>query len=82
MRGHCLVHACMFLKFARKLAYKHYARLSGNNALNAQGSDCGPKIGKNAINSSTKSLVSVKIAILTPTIIPPPLASVWLIFDL
>ena len=34
------------------------------------------------INSSTKYLISVKIAILTPNIIPLPLVNVWLIFDL
>ena len=32
----------------------------------------GPKIDKKVINSSTKCLISVKIAILTPHIIPPP----------
>ena len=37
---------------------------------------------KKVINSSTKCLISVKIAILTPHIIPPPLVNVWLIFDL
>ena len=42
----------------------------------------GPKIDKKVINSSTKCLISVKIAILTPHIIPPPLVNVWLIFDL
>ena len=34
------------------------------------------------IISSTKYLISVKIAILTPHIIPPPFVNVWLIFDL
>ena len=34
------------------------------------------------INSSTKCLISVKIAVLTPHIIPPPLVNAWLIFDL
>ena len=33
----------------------------------------GPKIDKKVINSYTKYLISVKIAILTPHIIPPPL---------
>ena len=45
----------------------------------------GPKIDKSkkkVINSSTKCLISVKIAILTPNIIPPPLVNSWLIFDL
>ena len=42
----------------------------------------GPKIDKKVINSSTKCLISVKIAILTPHIIPPPLVNIWLIFDL
>ena len=42
----------------------------------------GPKKDKKVINSSTKCLISVKIAILTPHIIPPPLVNVWLIFDL
>ena len=42
----------------------------------------GPKIDKTVINSSTKCLISVKIAILTPHIIPPPLVNIWLIFDL
>ena len=32
----------------------------------------GPKIDKKVINSSTKCLISVKIVILTPHIIPPP----------
>ena len=32
-----------------------------------------PKIDKKVINSDTKCLISVKIAILTPHIIPPPL---------
>ena len=41
----------------------------------------GPKIDKKVINS-TKCLISVKIAIRTPHIIPPPLVNVWLIFDL
>ena len=40
------------------------------------------KIDKKVINSSTKCLISVKIAILTPHIITPPLVNVWLIFDL
>ena len=34
------------------------------------------------INSFTKCLISVKIAILTPHIIPLLLVNVWLIFDL
>ena len=42
----------------------------------------GPEKGKKVINSSNKCLISVKIAILTPHIIPPPLVNVWLIFDL
>ena len=42
----------------------------------------GPKKDKKVINSSTKCLISVKIAILTPHIIPPPLVNAWLIFDL
>ena len=42
----------------------------------------GPKIDIKVINSSTKCLISVKIAILTPHIIPPPLVNIWLIFDL
>ena len=42
----------------------------------------GPKKDKKVINSSTKCLISVKIAIMTPHIIPLPLVSVWLIFDL
>ena len=42
----------------------------------------GPKKDKNVINSSTKCLISVKIVILTPHIIPLPLVNVWLIFDL
>ena len=42
----------------------------------------GPRIDKKVINSSSKCLISVKIAILTPHIIPPPLVNVWLIFDL
>ena len=42
----------------------------------------GPKIDKKVINSSTKCLISVKIAILTPHIIPPPLVNIWLIFNL
>ena len=43
----------------------------------------GPKKkNKKVINSFTKCLISVKIAILTPHIIPPPLGNVWLIFDL
>ena len=41
-----------------------------------------PKIDKKMINSSTKCLISLKIAILTPHIIPRPLVNVWLIFDL
>ena len=43
-----------------------------------------PKIDKKVINSSNsnKCLISVKIAILTPHIIPPPLVNIWLIFDL
>ena len=41
-----------------------------------------PKIDKQVINSSTKCLISVKIAILTPHIITLPLVNVWLIFDL
>ena len=40
------------------------------------------KIDKKVINSSTKCLISVKIAILTPHILTPPLVNVWLIFDL
>ena len=40
----------------------------------------GPKKYKKVINSSTKCLISVKIAIMTPHIIP--LVNVWLIFDL
>ena len=42
----------------------------------------GPKKYKKVINSSTKCLISVKIAIMTPRIIPLPLVNVWLIFDL
>ena len=42
----------------------------------------GPKIDKKVINFSTKCLISVKIAILTAHIIPPPLVNIWLIFDL
>ena len=42
----------------------------------------GPKKDKKVINSSTKCLISVKIAIMTPHIIPLPLVNVWLIFDL
>ena len=42
----------------------------------------GPKIDKKVISSPTKCLISVKIAILTPYIIPPPLVNIWLIFDL
>ena len=42
----------------------------------------GPKKYKKVINSSTKCLISVKIAIMTPHIIPLPLVNVWLIFDL
>ena len=42
----------------------------------------GPKKYKKVINSSTKCLISVKIAIMTPYIIPLPLVNVWLIFDL
>ena len=42
----------------------------------------GPKVDKKVINSSTKRLISVKITIFTPHIIPPPLVNVWLIFDL
>ena len=41
-----------------------------------------PDPDEKVINSSTKCLISVKIAILTPHIIPPPLVNVWLIFDL
>ena len=41
----------------------------------------GPKIDKKVISSSTKCLISGKIAILTH-IIPPLLVNVWLIFDL
>ena len=41
-----------------------------------------PKIDKKVINSSTKCLISVKIAILTPHIITLLLVNVWLIFDL
>ena len=37
-----------------------------------------PKIDKMVINSCTKCLISVKIAILTPHIIPLPLVTVWL----
>ena len=37
---------------------------------------------KKVINSSTKCLTSVKIAIFTPHIIPPSLVNVWLIFNL
>ena len=43
------------------------------------------KIEKNVINSSTKSLISAKIAIIISVIIPRPLVNVWLIlylFDL
>ena len=42
----------------------------------------GPKKDKKVINSSTKCLISVKIPIMTPHIIPLPLVNVWLIFDL
>ena len=42
----------------------------------------GPKKDKKVINSSTKCLISVKIAVMTPHIIPLPLVNVWLIFDL
>ena len=42
----------------------------------------GPKKDKKVINSSTKCLISVKIAVLTSHIIPPPLVNIWLIFDL
>ena len=42
----------------------------------------GPKKDKKVINSSTKCLISVKIAIMTPHIIPLPLVNVWLMFDL
>ena len=42
----------------------------------------GLKIHKKVINSSTKCLISVKIAILTPHILPPPLVNIWLMFDL
>ena len=42
----------------------------------------GPKKDTKVINSSTKCLISVKIAIVTPHIIPLPLVNVWLIFDL
>ena len=42
----------------------------------------GPKKYKKVINSSTKCLISVKIAIMTPHIIPLPMVNVWLIFDL
>ena len=42
----------------------------------------GPKKDEKVINSSTKCLISVKIAIMTPHIIPLPLVNVWLIFDL
>ena len=38
----------------------------------------GPKKDKKAINSSTKCLISVKIAILTPHIIPPPFMHWWM----
>ena len=41
----------------------------------------GPKIDKKVINSSTKCLISVKIAVFTPHIISPPLVNVWLIFN-
>ena len=41
----------------------------------------GQKIDKNVINSFTKCLISVNIAILTPHIIPPPLVNIWLTFD-
>ena len=41
-----------------------------------------PKIDKKVINSSTKCLISVIIAILTPHVIPQLLVNVWLIFDL
>ena len=39
-------------------------------------------LDKKVINSSTKCLISVKIAILTPCIILPLLVNVWLIFGL
>ena len=42
----------------------------------------GPKKYKKVINSSTKCRISVKLAIMTPHIIPLPLVNVWLIFDL
>ena len=42
----------------------------------------GSKKYKKVINSSTKCLISVKIAIMTPHIIPLLLVNVWLIFDL
>ena len=42
----------------------------------------GSKKYKKVINSSTKCLISVKISIMTPHIIPLPLVNVWLIFDL
>ena len=42
----------------------------------------GSKKDKKVINSSTKCLISVKIAIMTPHIISLPLVNVWLIFDL
>ena len=42
----------------------------------------GPKKDKKVINSSTKCLISVKISVMTPHIIPLPLVNVWLIFDL
>ena len=42
----------------------------------------GPKIDKNAIRSSNKSLISAKIKILIPGIIPALLGNVWLIFNL
>ena len=42
----------------------------------------GPKKDKKVINSYTKCLISVKIATLTPHIIPLPLVNIWLILDL
>ena len=42
----------------------------------------GPKIDKKVIKSSTKCLISVKIAILNPLITSPLLVNVWLIFHL
>ena len=39
-----------------------------------------PKIDTKVTNSSTNCLISVKIAILTPHIIPTPLVNIWLVF--